>query len=123
MDFERKRIDHWVRDEKGAPVAGVTPRIRTPSGNEVWPNYSVILEEWGGTYTGDMYRRVTQTDDAGVNVRRHVPPGPYEVTVWSRGYEAVESLEIEVASRRTTDVEVVVRPLETREVLPPGGKR
>lgn len=98
-----------VRDEAGAPVANAQPMVRNPAtGMVIWPNWGLLMRE--GVSPGRDGSRLFRTDESGVNLRRHVPPGRYEITASMEGYSTAQLAWVEVQSGQTSDVTVTLRP-------------
>lgn len=100
----------FVRDASGRALEGATPRVKSEAGPTVWPSWQAMRRE-GGQLTGRGWGSVIRTDASGMNLRRHVPPGRYEVTADLARYRTVESKWVEAHSGRTTEVEIVLEPV------------
>ena len=94
-----------VVDDSGAAVVGVQPIVTGPGGNQVWPNWNALRKE-GMEFTSDSWRALMVTDETGVNVRRHLPPGRYTVTAKHGGYAPAAPVTVDVRSDREAEIEV-----------------
>jgi hypothetical protein len=101
-------IQVYVRDAAGRPVESATPRVKSEAGPEVWPSWQALRRE-GVDMSGRGWNSMIRTDASGANLRRHVPPGRYQVSADKQGLQTVDPKWVEVASGRTTEVEVILQ--------------
>ena len=111
VDLAKQRpgmVTFTVTDEKGEPVPGARPNLRTASGQWVGVDMGRLRRE-GIIEAGTDWRAVYNTDDGGVLTRYHVPPGVVKVWVTCNGYTSSQQTEIEVQSGGTTTVSVTLK--------------
>ncbi|MFV1959201.1 MAG: carboxypeptidase regulatory-like domain-containing protein, partial [Planctomycetota bacterium] len=101
-------IQILVLDEDGAPIAGARPQVARENGGTVWPNWSALQKE-GLVFGPNTWRDLTQTNEAGINLRRYVAPGRYKISAYRSGYASLEPVWVEVLGGRTATVQLVLR--------------
>jgi hypothetical protein len=114
-----------VVDADDRPLEGAQPTVTTPMGGHVWPSWQALQREGllEQNPRGDAWHQLLRTGADGVNVRHHVAPGRYQVSAQLQGYTASgEPAWVDVASRRTTEVTVVMTKAAESEA-PGGGDR
>jgi protocatechuate 3,4-dioxygenase beta subunit len=103
----------YVTDPDGNPVANARPLLVDGSGQHVWPNWQLLQQDGLLDGTGNQWQRAMSTDESGVNMRHHLPPGRYTVSVHANGHKPPETpLVVDVVSGRVATVHVVLQPNE-----------
>lgn len=104
------RVRVTVVDAQGTPLAKVQPVLTDATGNQSWPNWSLLMKD--GIIDGrtpGSWERATQTDASGVCLRYHVAPGRYQVSAQAEGYGApADPPWVDVASSSVTDVTITL---------------
>jgi protocatechuate 3,4-dioxygenase beta subunit len=98
-----------VLDESEKPVADARVHIRSTNGNYVNVNAAAMQKEGliGKSYN---WRTLWNTDEAGLIVRYHVPPGAHQVWATRRDHEmSGEHAQVTVASGRVSDVVIKMK--------------
>ena len=67
-----------VVDQDGAPLANVRPTVTAQGGGQIWPNWNALQKE-GIRFGPETWQELLQTNEEGINLRRHIPPGEYTV--------------------------------------------
>jgi protocatechuate 3,4-dioxygenase beta subunit len=109
-----------VVDESGAVVPYAQIVVQTEGGQPVWPNWQALQRE-GVKFTANTWNELRQTDGSGVNLWRHLAPGPYRLQVTpsprttqdGHSYRTLEPTTVVVKAGRTTDVTLAVQEISS----------
>jgi protocatechuate 3,4-dioxygenase beta subunit len=105
-------IQIFVTDVDGNPIAQAQPSVRSETGAWVWPNWNALRRD-GLMGNGVSWQMLNQTDETGVNIRYHVPPGRYEIGVSKSGLRLKgEKPWVDVGSGRQSEVTLVMEKTE-----------
>ncbi len=99
-----------VLDTDGVAIKGAYPQLRSSTGQVVHPNWQLLRKDGLLGSTPNAWQEATTTNDDGVNLRYHVPPGRYQVTATRNGYAlAGQGPWIEVHPGSESSAEVTLK--------------
>ena len=101
-------IHIMVTDPEGRPIPEARPNVRSENGNWVWPNWNALRRD-GLMGNGVTWQMLNQTDEGGINIRYHIPPGRYEIGVTKSGYKLQgEKAWVAVGSGQQPEITLVM---------------
>ncbi len=105
-------IQIFVADARDNPIAQAQPTVKSETGAWVWPNWNALRRD-GLMGNGVTWQMLNQTDEGGINIRYHVPPGRYEIGASKSGYKLKgEKVWVDVGSGQQSQVTLVMEKTE-----------